>query len=528
VATFVGLSFVAGARAPAGARTFVATDPATGRSLPTEFHAATPADVDAAVRAASEAFPRYAATLPTARATFMREIAAALEAADDAIVARAERETALPEARLRAEIRRTADQLRLFATLVCEGAWVDARIDLGDPARKPVPKPDVRSMRVPIGPVVVFGASNFPLAFSVAGGDTASALAAGNPVIVKAHPAHPGTSEIVAAIVCDTARRCDLPPGTFSLLFDDGHDVGRALVRHPRVRAAAFTGSRAGGEALLKIAAARPEPIPVFAEMSSVNPVFVLAGALAERGESLAAGLHASFTLSVGQMCTKPGVVLVPDGAAGDAFVERLADATRRAPAGVMLTARIAGAYEEGLRAWHERGATRIASGSGAALFATRVSTVIADRALLTEVFGPCALVVRYDRGEELIDFAQALEGQLTATIHASAGDLARCAPLVSRLAAKVGRLVFGGFPTGVEVGDAMVHGGPYPATSDGRTTSVGTRAIERFTRLVAYQDCPSALLPEELRDANPRGVTRLVNGAASWGALATGDGVHR
>jgi len=511
---------------------FAAVEPATGRSLPAPFAAATPDEVDAAAARAHEPFVHYAAAPAATRARLLGDLAAALDASADSVVERARSETALPEPQLRAELRRTTQQLRLFAAVVTDGAWRDARIDTADPARQPLAKPDVRSWRVPLGPVAVFGASNFPLAFSVAGGDTASALAAGNPVIVKAHPAHPGTSELVASFAVDAVERAGLPAGTFALLFGAGYEVGRALVGHPLVRAVGFTGSRAGGEALRSLAAMRPEPIPVFAEMSSINPVIVLPGALAEAGPAIADGLHASFTLRTGQLCTNPGVVLVPEGPAGDAFAQRLVTLTRATPAGAMLSANIGAAYEAGLRRLLDHGAILAAAGgegrggsSGRAMvWQTTITAVTADRALLGEVFGPSTLLVWYRGDDDLYRFAEVLEGQLTATVHGSPGELHRRGPLLARFAAKVGRLVFNQFPTGVEVGDAMVHGGPFPATSDGRTTSVGTRAIERFTRLIAYQNCPDAILPEELRDANPRGIERLVDGVRTKTPLLRGD----
>lgn len=516
-----GLSFLGGRRAEPGERTFAAEDPATGERLPPAFFAASDADVDAACSRAYAASAVLRATPPAVRAAFLNDVASALEGDPHSVIGRARRETGLPEARLKSEMTRTCHQLRLFAGVVLQGAWVDARIDTADPGRRPA-KPDVRSMRVSIGPVAVFGASNFPLAFSVAGGDTVSALAAGNPVVVKAHPAHPGTSELVGSILLACVSRAGLPDGAFSLLFDDGLSAGQALVQHPLVAAVGFTGSRAGGEALMQLAAARPVPIPVFAEMGSVNPVIVLPGALRERGPVIADGLHASFTLGVGQFCTNPGVVLVPEGTQGDAFLSRLAELTAGTAAGTMLSPRLRNAYESGLARLRDLGAKRAASGpegggsaSGrAALWQTDLGRVLREPALLAEVFGPSTLVVRWGSDEELRSFVETLEGQLTATVHAEEGELAERAELLASLAARAGRLVFNQFPTGVEVNDAMVHGGPFPATSDGRSTSVGARAIERFSRLVSYQNAPDAVLPDELKDANPRGIPRLVDGA--------------
>jgi len=501
-------------------RTFQAVNPATGERLEPSFPVAWEEDVARACALTAEAFDAYARTSPETRAAFLRAIAEGLESGGEEIVARAHAETALPLPRLRSELARTSGQLRLFASVIDEGSWVDARIDTADPNRTP-PKPDVRSMRRPIGPVAVFGASNFPLAFSTAGGDTASALAAGNPVIVKAHPAHPGTSELVARVIASSIERCVLPRGTFALLFDDGIEVGRALVQHPAIRAVGFTGSRRGGEALMRLAAQRPEPIPVYAEMGSVNPVVVFPDALRERAAAIADGLHASFTLGVGQFCTNPGVVLVPTGSDGDAFVNLLTERTRATAAGAMLTPSISAAYREGQSSLAKHGAELVARGSEgsfaasgeAALWQVAAERALDEPGLLEEVFGPSTLVVRYADLAEVEKFVQALDGQLTATVHALPNELRDHEHLVALLATKAGRLVANQFPTGVEVNHAMVHGGPFPATSDGRSTSVGTHAIERFTRYVAYQNWPDDALPEELRDANPRGIWRLANG---------------
>ncbi len=503
------------------AATFQAVEPATGITLPEEFPTATPAKVDEACLRAAEAFEVYRNTPAAVRAALLRGIAQGLEAGAADIIERAHRETALPLARLQSEMGRTCGQLRLFATVLDEGSWVDARIDTADPNRQPIPRPDVRSMRRPLGPVVVFGASNFPLAFSVAGGDTASALAAGNPVIAKAHPAHPGTCERVGRVLADAVRAAGLPEGTFSLLFDAGHEVGQALVRHPSVAAVAFTGSRAGGEALMRLAASRPHPIPVYAEMGSVNPVLILPGALNARGPAIAAGLHASFTLGAGQFCTNPGVVLVEEGSAGDAFLDTLAELTAATAAGSLLTPGICQAYGKGQERLAALGAERLAEGpegtattaARAAVWQVSAAQALAESRLLEEVFGPSTLAVRYHGGEELEQLLRRLEGNLTASIHGEPDELSTIGPLLSLLETKAGRLLINQFPTGVEVCPAMVHGGPFPATSDGRSTSVGTRSIERFTRYVAYQGFPQDALPPELQDENPLGIWRLVNG---------------
>jgi NADP-dependent aldehyde dehydrogenase len=371
----------------------------------------------------------------------------------------------------------------------------------------------------PIGPVAVFGASNFPLAFSVAGGDTASALAAGNAVVVKAHPAHPGASEMVGRAIADAMRRAGAPEGIFALLFDAGTTVGRTLVQHPSIKAAGFTGSRAGGRALMDIAAARSDPIPFFAEMSSTNPVFILPRAMAERGEQIAAGLHASVTLGVGQFCTKPGLVLIGKDSGADRFAAKLSELLAATPEGILLTAGICKSYASGMegRAKLLRGAAPAAAGRGfgafAALFETDIDTLTSQPELAEELFGPATLLVRHNSREELLRFAEKLEGHLTATIHGSDEDLRDATDLIAILEQKVGRIVFNGFPTGVEVSHAMVHGGPYPATSDVRFTSVGTQAILRFARPVCFQNFPDEALPPELQKANPLRIWRTLDG---------------
>ncbi|GIW86593.1 MAG: 2,5-dioxovalerate dehydrogenase [Isosphaeraceae bacterium] len=502
-------------------------DPATGESLEPVYRVATPEEIDRAVALADRAAGLYRREPAVRRVALLRAIADGIEANRDEIVGRAMRETALTEARLVGELGRTTGQLRLFARVVEEGHWVDARIDHADPERKPVPKPDVRSMLEPLGTVVVFSSSNFPLAFSVAGGDTASALAAGCPVIVKAHQGHLGTSELVGLVVQEAAQRLGFAEGVFSLLFGSGRELGMALVKDPRVKAVGFTGSRSGGRALMDAAAARPVPIPVYAEMGSVNPVFVLPGAVAARGEVIAERLHGSVTLGVGQFCTNPGLVFVPEGQAGDRLVARLGELMAATPAGVMLTEDICRAYREGVETVAKLPGVRLVARGpregaglrgGTALFETDAASFLANRALGEEVFGPATLVVRCAGLEAMLESARVLEGQLTASVHGEADDWAGATELVDVLKSKVGRLVFNGLPTGVEVCEAMHHGGPYPATSDGISTSVGTRAIRRFARPVCYQDAPEPLLPEELRENNPRGLVRLVDGVIRLG----------
>src|SRR5579872_1146900 len=500
-----------------------ATDPTTGQHLQPGFIAATPEEVDLAVRLASEAFHRYSRTSGRDRAAFLRAIATKIESIAGEIVERAGRETALPQARLQGETARTCGQLRLFAQVAEEGSWVNARIDHADPDRKPLPKPDIRSMLRPLGPVVVFGASNFPLAFSVAGGDTASALAGGNPVIVKAHAAHPGTGELVGRAIQASVRECGLPEGVFSLLFGHGAQVGSALMRHPLVKAGGFTGSRGAGRALMDIAAARPEPIPFYAEMSSTNPVFILPGALRERGEAIAAGLHGSFTMGAGQFCTKPGMVFLPKGTDAASFREKLQQLVAGSAPFHLLTSAIHSSYAAAIAGRKTEAQVSVVAeapqqdgGGGfsvaSALFETDAASFLGSN-LDEEIFGPTTLLVQHSTRGEVLKIAREIEGHLTATIHGTEQDLRDFADLVAILETRVGRLVFNGFPTGVEVSHAMVHGGPYPSTSDGRSTSVGSRAIFRFARPVCYQGFPNEALPEELKDENPLGIWRMVDG---------------
>jgi NADP-dependent aldehyde dehydrogenase len=502
----------------------------TGVDLEPAYHYAPVEDVDWAANLAEDAFAVYSRVSGREKARFLRHIAAGIEAIAAEIVERAHKETALPEARLQGETARTVNQLRLFAQVVEEGSWLNARIDPAQPERKPLPRSDIRSMLRSLGPVAVFGASNFPLAFSAAGGDTASALAAGCPVIVKAHSAHPGTSELVGRVICESVKACGLPPGTYALLYGAGSQLGKALVEHPAIKAVGFTGSLGAGRALMQVAASRPEPIPCFTEMSSSNPVFVLPEALRKRAEKIADGLFASFTLGAGQFCTKPGLVFLPKNADADALVAVLKARVEQAAAAPMLTDMICRNYKNGLqeRQAHSaiktlaqapaageeksRGATALLEMSGSAL--------LRDPEQAREVFGPSTLVVRYAGRSELMDLASALEGQLTATLHGNGGDFAAYSDLLAVLERKAGRLIVNGYPTGVEVCHAMVHGGPYPATSDSRNTSVGTQAIYRFVRPVCYQDFPQEALPEELRDKNPLGIWRLVDGAFTRDAV--------
>ena len=524
-----GRSIIGFQSASGAGEAFHASNPKTGERLQPDFFFATSEEVDRAARLAHEAFAIYGRTSGREKAVFLRKIAANIEAIAADIIERCEQETALPKARLQGETARTVGQLRLFAQLVEEGSWRMARIDRADPTRKPAPKPDIRSLLHPLGPVVVFGASNFPLAFSVAGGDTASALAAGNPVIVKGHSAHPGTGELVGQAVQKAVRECNLPEGVFSLVFGGGSRIGTALMKHPLVKAGGFTGSRNAGRILMDIAAARPEPIPFYAEMSSTNPVFILPGALRERTESIASGLHASFTLGAGQFCTKPGMVFVPEGPQAAKLASLLQQSVKDSAPFHLLTGVIRSSYDAGIAARKTKGNTTVvAEGQsprngnskdfsvGAAVFETDAQSFLKDENLEEEIFGPSTLLIRHSNREEVLQAARGLDGHLTATIHGTEQDLHDFADLIAILERKVGRLIVNGFPTGVEVTHAMVHGGPYPSTSDGRSTSVGTQAIFRFTRPVCYQGFPDSALPDELKDSNPLGMWRLVDGEMS------------
>ena len=481
------------------------SSPATG--APRSFANGSPALAGQAAAAAEAAFADYAYRARQERADFLNAIAAELENRADAITEMAGSESGLPAARLQGELGRTTGQLRLFAEHILVGDYLDRRLTPALPAREPLPRPELRLMMRPVGPVVVFGASNFPLAFSTAGGDTASALAAGCPVIVKGHPAHPGTSELVAQAILAAARDTGMPDGVFSLIQDSGHDVARSLVQHPSVKAVGFTGSLAAGRSLFDLCAARPEPIPFYGELGSINPGFVLPHALASRGSEIAVGWAASLTLGAGQFCTNPGVLFLPDGDAADAFIESAAVCLAEAGTQAMLTDGIADSCRAGVDRLAATSGVSLRVGdrsggraAGPSLFETSSRTWRDNAALAEEVFGPVGIVVRAVSVDEFVDLARSLDGQLTATLHLDAGDDALAARLIPVLEQKAGRLLANGFPTGVEVDAAMMHGGPYPASTNAATTSVGTLAIRRFLRPVCYQNLPPGLLPEDLQ----------------------------
>jgi 2,5-dioxopentanoate dehydrogenase len=506
--TISGKFFIGNGRID-GPRTFHAVSPVSGEALEPAFYVAERAAVDEACALAWSAFDQFRESGVEARAAFLEAIAERILGLGDELLERAVAESGLPLARLTGERGRTVGQLRLFADELRSGGWMGIRVDPPLAERKPLPRSDLRQRKVALGPVAVFGASNFPLAFSVAGGDTASALSAGCPVVVKGHPAHPGTSELVAQAIVAAIEACGLPPGVFSLLNGNSNELGAALVAHPLIKAVGFTGSRAGGLALMKIAGERAEPIPVYAEMSSINPVLLLPGALAARADQLGIDFVGSLSLGVGQFCTNPGLVIALEGPDLERFIASAGAALQGVAPAVMLTPGIHGAYEKGVQRLlghpKVRALSRGAESSGthcgrAALFSVAALDVFKNPEVLHEVFGPSSVVVRCGDEEQLLEVLEHLEGQLTATLHLTQQDEALAGRLVPVLERKVGRLIANGWPTGVEVSHAMVHGGPFPATSDGRSTSVGTLAIDRFLRPVCYQDFPDALLPGSLK----------------------------
>ena len=520
-----GANLLAGVESRQSGDTFRAVAPETGRPRELAFSEATVAEIDRAVLHAVDAF-RSTRTVPdAARADLMDAMAQELDDLGDELLDVAAAESGLPHSRLVSERTRTTEQMRSFAWLLREGWYVDAMIDTPDAGALPVPRPDVRRMLVPFGPVAVFGASNFPFAFSVPGGDTASALAAGCPVVVKGHPSHPETSELCGRAMSSAVRAVGLPAGMLSLIQGRTNDTGAHLVRHPGITAVGFTGSEAGGRALFDLATRRPIPIPVYAEMGSLNPVLITEGALAARADVIASSLVSSFLLGSGQFCTKPGVVLVPVGATGDRFAAAVTELVAASAPGRMLSTQIRDALRRRLGATEQIvGAAAVRRGldegpgisQQAAVVTIDGPTVLAHPTLLTEHFGPVSMLVRYSSDQELVELLEALPGGLTATVHAEPGDLEAVAAVLPVLLEKSGRLIWNGFPTGVSVTGAMNHGGPYPASTFPGHTSVGWTAIRRFLRPVTFQDIPEELLPMALRDGNPLNIVRLVTGRHS------------
>jgi NADP-dependent aldehyde dehydrogenase len=502
-----GDSLIGGQAVKGTGAAFRAYNPSLQQSMDPEFTTADVNQIDQACRLAEAAFDTFRSLSDEKRAVFLETIGEQIMALGDVLLERVMAESGLPRARVEGERGRTVGQLKLFANLLREGSWNDVRIDKALPERAP-PRPDIRMRMIGLGPVAVFSASNFPLAFSVAGGDTASAFAAGCPVVLKAHFAHPGTSELVGRAVVKAVEICGLPAGVFSLLNGVGNDIGQQVVRHPAIKAVGFTGSRGGGVALMAVAAARPVPIPVYAEMSSINPVFLLPKALASRAEELAAGFSASLVLGVGQMCTNPGLVIGIAGPDLDRFKAAASKALEGGAACAMLSPGIAGSYKRGISQLADNAdvntlalAPQSEGKAAPALFDTSSAAFLDQHVLSEEVFGPASLVVACKDIAEMRKIAEELEGQLTATLLMDEADLDAAQELLPVLERKVGRILANGYPTGVEVCSAMVHGGPYPSTSDGRSTSVGTGAITRFLRPVSYQNLPQPLLPQVLRD---------------------------
>ncbi|GJH32871.1 aldehyde dehydrogenase family protein [Paraburkholderia hospita] len=502
-----------------------AIDAATGEQMEPAFGGASQQHLDAACALAWQAFDIYRETSLESRAQFLERIASNILDLGDELIERCVRESGLPRARIEGERARTVGQLRMFADVVRDGDFVGARIDPPQPDRKPLPRVDLRLRHIALGPVAVFGASNFPLAFSVAGGDTASALAAGCPVIVKAHSAHPGTSELVGMAVQQAVKDCGMPEGTFSLLFGSGREIGQGLVRDARIKAVGFTGSRGAGTELIAIAAERPEPIPVYAEMSSINPVLLFPHATQSRGDAIARAFVQSLTLGAGQFCTNPGLVLAVDGPALDGFIRAAAAALGDVQAATMLTPGIHMTFERAVATFaghpdvvtEARGAAPTSQSQGqGALFSTTDVAFREHEALKEEIFGSSSLVVRCRDLQSMLELVESLEGQLTSALHIDEEDHEAVRRFLPALERRTGRILVNGFGTGVEVGHAMVHGGPYPATADGRSTSVGSLAIQRFLRPVSYQDLPESLLPEALKTSNPLAINRRIDGKIS------------
>ena len=514
-------SIIGYTRGDASAQTFQAVNPTTGKEIEVNYAMASEEEVTEACELANKAAFSMAQFSGQKKAEFLNVLADQIDDIVENLVVTMTAETGLPEPRVRAETGRTTGQLRMFSKLVADGNWVDARIDRAQPDRQPLPKPDLRTMLRPVGPVAVFCASNFPLAFSVAGGDSASAWAAGCPVVVKAHHAHPGTALLVGNAVVDALKKCDWPEGAFSLLFGEGRTIGQALVKNQHVKAVGFTGSRSGGRALFDIANAREEPIPVFAEMSSVNPVFVLPGMETAEIDGFTAGLMGSATLGVGQFCTNPGIVFHPGGEFGEQLKSSYIEKMKSVDACPMLHSGIRDAYQKGINELKscegvaleyisdENSGNEGTSHAGPCVLSACVSDFLNDPAMMEEVFGPSTLLISYDDPAQLLDVASKMEGQLTASIFGKKEDLKQQELLISHLEIIAGRILFNQFPTGVEVCPSIVHGGPYPATTDGRSTSVGTGAILRFARPVCFQGFPDEWLPEELKEANPLGINR-------------------
>lgn len=505
-----GKNYIGNTLSSSGAVTYATINPKTNEANGTVFHEASAEEIDEAAAKAKSAFSTFSQLPGSKRAAFLNAIADNILALDDTLIQCYMSESGLPEGRAKGERGRTVGQIRMFATLIEKENWRNPTIDIGDSKRQPMPKPDLRKVLIPLGPVVVFGASNFPLAYSTAGGDTASALAAGCPVIVKSHPMHSGTSELVSQAIIKAAVETGMPDGVFSNLNSSGIEVGQQLAKHPYVKAIGFTGSIRGGRSLYDLAAERAEPIPVFAEMGSINPVVITEGALKERGEELATTYAGSITLGTGQFCTNPGLIIGIKSPLLTTFVNNLGEKTANVDAQCMLHPNIASTYDENsVTMGHQKGVKIVATHAGDVngnFVRAQVATVdgtefLKNPQLQQEVFGPFSLVVQCDDAQQQLDIIRQLEGQLTATILAEKEEYSSLSPLVLALQNRVGRIIFNGVPTGVEVSDAMTHGGPYPASTDSRFSAVGNQSIVRWARPFSYQDFPTDLLPEYLKD---------------------------
>lgn len=518
-----GQSIIAGEHVAGEGSRVQGHNPATDEALEPTYTMIDEAQLKQATAAAAEAYVSFSALEPGAHANFLERVADNIDAVGDRLTERLTAETGLTKARAVGERGRTVNQLRLFAGVVRQGDFRGVRWDPAMPQREPMPRPDVRQRKIPLGPVAVFGASNFPLAFSVAGGDTASALAAGCPVVFKAHNAHPGTSEIVGTAITEAVKESGLHPGVFSMIYGPGASIGQALASDPAIKAVGFTGSRTAGVSLMNAGAAREVPIPVYTEMSSINPVFIFDGVLDEASlADLASAYLTSVTGSSGQLCTQPGLVFVPTGARGDAFVSAVGDAVSSLVGQTMLTASMCDSWKEGAQQLASQpGVELVGKGSDGetlnapapVVYQTPAQEFRDNQVLHEEIFGAASLIIRYESSEDLFSAASQLEGQLTASLHLTESDHVTAAPILPILEQKAGRILANGWPTGVEVNHAMVHGGPFPATSDSRTTSVGALAIERFLRPVAYQDIPEALLPTAVKTENPWNLNRRIDG---------------
>ena len=514
-----GKNYIGNSLSNKGDKTFNSYNAAEFKMLENTFLCATEEEVNMAVKLATSAFHEYKNISGKRKAEFLETIAQEIVNLGDKLIKTVMAESALPEGRIIGERGRTVNQLKMFANLLRDGSWLEATIDKAIPDRDPLPKSDIRKYRQAVGPVVVFGASNFPLAFSTAGGDTASALASGCPVIVKSHPSHPGTGELVASAIIKAGEKTNMPNGVFSFLNDSGYKVGTQLVTHPDIKSVAFTGSHAGGKALLDLANSRKEPIPVFAEMGSTNPVFILPEKMKLEAESIATGLAGSVTLGVGQFCTNPGLVIAVESEGLEKLISSLSAKIKESSPGKMLNKGIEKNYNskrnEILKAKGivlEGNSEEIEGLGNPTVVSVGAEDFISNPDLHQEIFGPFSLIVKCKSINEMISVAKQLEGQLTTTFQAEAAELDKYPELINVLKDKVGRLIFNGFPTGVEVCSSMNHGGPYPATTDSRFTSVGTDAIKRFTRPICYQDWPQTLLPVELKNDNPLNIWRMVD----------------